>query len=154
SVMLTTNKKPTSVPKNSAGTGDPATPAQAGLGTDHGRCSRRSGLTRRRPPGEVRAHGPLLAPRFRKQAAQTPAWHNLAMAVSPVRSETVERLGLSLFYRVGNTPLFKKIHKYFYALLTRWLGADDVVFINWGYEEDPPMGLPLAASDEPNRYYI
>src|SRR6476660_5865152 len=76
------------------------------------------------------------------------------MAHSPVRSETVEHIGVNLYYRLGNTPLFKKIHKHFYALLTRWLGADDVVFINWGYEEDPPMGLPLAASDEPNRYCI
>ena len=76
------------------------------------------------------------------------------MALSPVRSETVEHIGVNLYYRLGNTPLFKKIHKHFYALLTRWLGADDVVFINWGYEEDPPMGLPLAASDEPNRYCI
>ncbi|MGH3563409.1 MAG: phthiotriol/phenolphthiotriol dimycocerosates methyltransferase, partial [Mycobacterium sp.] len=26
--------------------------------------------------------------------------------------------------------------------------------LNWGYEEDPPMGLPLDESDEPNRYSI
>jgi hypothetical protein len=32
--------------------------------------------------------------------------------------------------------------------------ADDVVFFNFGYEEDPPMALPLAASDEPNRFCI
>ena len=36
---------------------------------------------------------------------------------------------------------------------TRQVG-DDVVFFNFGYEEDPPMALPLAASDEPNRYCI
>jgi ubiquinone/menaquinone biosynthesis C-methylase UbiE len=34
------------------------------------------------------------------------------------------------------------------------LHADDVVFLNYGYEEDPPMGVPLAASDERNRYGI
>ena len=39
--------------------------------------------------------------------------------------------------------------------MTRRLGQDDdVVFLNWGYEEDPPMGLPLDESDEPNRYSI
>ena len=32
--------------------------------------------------------------------------------------------------------------------------ADETLFINWAYEEDPPMALPLAASDEPNRFYI
>ena len=32
--------------------------------------------------------------------------------------------------------------------------TDDVVFLNIGYEEDPPMALPLAESDEPNRFYI
>jgi hypothetical protein len=31
---------------------------------------------------------------------------------------------------------------------------DDVQFLNWGYEEDPPLGLPLDASDEPNRRKI
>jgi ubiquinone/menaquinone biosynthesis C-methylase UbiE len=37
---------------------------------------------------------------------------------------------------------------------TRMFGTDDVVFLNIGYEEDPPMALPLAESDEPNRFYI
>ena len=32
--------------------------------------------------------------------------------------------------------------------MTRRLGQDeDVVFLNWGYEEGPPMGLPLDESD-------
>jgi ubiquinone/menaquinone biosynthesis C-methylase UbiE len=29
-----------------------------------------------------------------------------------------------------------------------------VLFLNYGYEEDPPMALPLEASDEPDRYPI
>ena len=29
-----------------------------------------------------------------------------------------------------------------------------MVFLNVGYEEDPPMALPLAESDEPNRFHI
>jgi ubiquinone/menaquinone biosynthesis C-methylase UbiE len=39
--------------------------------------------------------------------------------------------------------------------MTRRIAAkEDVVFLNWGYEEDPPMGIPLDESDEPNRYSI
>jgi SAM-dependent methyltransferase len=56
---------------------------------------------------------------------------------------------------IGTTALFKRIMiKYWYPFLTRQWDREDVVFLNYGYEEDPPMGLPLAASDEPNRYGI
>ncbi len=44
--------------------------------------------------------------------------------------------------------------KYYYLLLTRYFSGDDLVFLNLGYEEDPPMALPLEASDEPNRFFI
>ena len=44
------------------------------------------------------------------------------------------------------------MQKYFYPYVTRRLGADDVFFFNYGYEQDPPMAVPLEASDEPNRY--
>jgi ubiquinone/menaquinone biosynthesis C-methylase UbiE len=54
---------------------------------------------------------------------------------------------------VFNRSVTKLIVKYVYPLQTRWLG-DQLLFINWGYEEDPPMALPLAASDEPNRFNI
>jgi SAM-dependent methyltransferase len=40
-----------------------------------------------------------------------------------------------------------------YAHMNRQVN-DDVLFINWGYEEDPPMAIPLDAADEPNRYSI
>jgi SAM-dependent methyltransferase len=46
------------------------------------------------------------------------------------------------------------IAKYGYPIGTRLMGADELLFINWAYEEDPPMALPLSASDEPDRYYI
>ncbi len=46
------------------------------------------------------------------------------------------------------------MNKYWYPLITRRWQNDDVVFLNWGYEEDPPLGLPLAPEDEPNRYSI
>jgi hypothetical protein len=34
------------------------------------------------------------------------------------------------------------------------LSADEMLFLSYGYEEDPPMALPLAATDEPNRFCI
>jgi ubiquinone/menaquinone biosynthesis C-methylase UbiE len=46
------------------------------------------------------------------------------------------------------------MNKYWYPLVTRRWEQEDVVFLNWGYEEDPPLGLPLAPEDEPNRYCI
>lgn len=72
------------------------------------------------------------------------------MVRTPVRSDV-----LSVFYRIGSTPLYKKVFRYWYPMMTRRLGQkEDVVFLNWGYEEDPPLGLPLDESDEPNRYSI
>lgn len=41
-----------------------------------------------------------------------------------------------------------------YRSLTRRFGGDDVVFLNYGYEEEPPMGIALKADDEPNRFPI
>jgi fatty-acid O-methyltransferase len=41
-----------------------------------------------------------------------------------------------------------------YRINSRFVANDDRVFLNWGYDEDPPMALPLAESDEPNRYSI
>ena len=56
---------------------------------------------------------------------------------------------------IGNASWFKKVMvKYWYPFLTRRWDAEDVVLLNYGYEEDPPMALPLAASDEPNRTCI
>jgi ubiquinone/menaquinone biosynthesis C-methylase UbiE len=63
-------------------------------------------------------------------------------------------------YRLVYSPLVTKLKplakygKYWYPLVTRKFSADDLVFLNFGYEEDPPMAVPLAASDEPNRLPI
>jgi fatty-acid O-methyltransferase len=62
-------------------------------------------------------------------------------------------------YRLVYRPfVMKSLAKYSYPLLTRYSTRfhrdDDVMFLNAGYEEDPPMAIPLAASDEPNRYWI
>jgi ubiquinone/menaquinone biosynthesis C-methylase UbiE len=49
--------------------------------------------------------------------------------------------------------LNQEYQKRLYAYITRRVD-DDVLFINWSYDDDPPMVLPLAAGDEPNRYPI
>jgi ubiquinone/menaquinone biosynthesis C-methylase UbiE len=67
---------------------------------------------------------------------------------------TLDKVGAGLVYRIGSTSTYKKIFRYWYPMMTRGLGQDDVQFLNWGYEEDPPLGLPLDESDEPNRYSI
>lgn len=36
---------------------------------------------------------------------------------------------------------------------TRLVAADDVVFLNVGYEEDPPMAVPLTESNEPYPHF-
>jgi SAM-dependent methyltransferase len=80
------------------------------------------------------------------------------MAFKRFRSETLRQIGSSLVYRVYRVQFDrlpqKLVWKRWYPLLTRRLYADDVLFLNVGYEEDPSMGLPLVASDEPNRFYI
>jgi fatty-acid O-methyltransferase len=48
----------------------------------------------------------------------------------------------------------QKAQKRFYPYLTRRLGADDVLFLDWAYEENQPMALSLDPADEPNRYPI
>lgn len=61
---------------------------------------------------------------------------------------------VALGYRLQSNPLIGKLTtKYLLPLGTRQVG-DHVVFFNFGYEEDPPMGLVLTPSDEPNRYCI
>lgn len=40
-----------------------------------------------------------------------------------------------------------------YAYLARH-ADDDLLFMNWAYEEDPPMAVPLEPRDEPHRYPI
>jgi fatty-acid O-methyltransferase len=50
--------------------------------------------------------------------------------------------------------LYYASQRFVYRAIARRLSADDVVFLNYGYEDDPPMGLPLSVSDEPNRFFI
>lgn len=54
-------------------------------------------------------------------------------------------------YETFARAFYKKI---LYRYLTHRLAPDDVVFLNYGYEEDPPMGVPLSPADEHNRFFI
>jgi ubiquinone/menaquinone biosynthesis C-methylase UbiE len=47
-----------------------------------------------------------------------------------------------------------KVANYAFPKITRRVAGHDVLFLNFGYEEDPPIGLELDASDEPNRFLI
>jgi SAM-dependent methyltransferase len=61
----------------------------------------------------------------------------------------------AMAHLVFNPHMGKFLAKYGYAIQTRLLGDDsEMPFIDWGYEEDPPMGIPLAPEDEPGRYCI
>lgn len=40
---------------------------------------------------------------------------------------------------------------WWYPFLTRRLRADDVLLLNYAYEEAPPLGIPLSAADESDR---
>jgi ubiquinone/menaquinone biosynthesis C-methylase UbiE len=55
----------------------------------------------------------------------------------------------------GGYRLYKAfINKIWYPFLTRRLSAEEVTFLNYGYEDDPPLNLRLDESDQPNRYSI
>ncbi|KZS66381.1 MAG: class I SAM-dependent methyltransferase [Mycobacterium pseudokansasii] len=60
---------------------------------------------------------------------------------------------MGLATRLVSTPAWRVFAKYYYPFITRH-GADDVALLNLGYEEDPPMAIPLSESDEPDRYCI
>ena len=48
----------------------------------------------------------------------------------------------------------KAVWQLWYPFLTRRLRAEEVFFLNYAYEEAPPVAIPLAPGDEPNRACI
>ncbi|MFV0493909.1 phthiotriol/phenolphthiotriol dimycocerosates methyltransferase [Mycobacterium sp.] len=74
------------------------------------------------------------------------------MSIRRTRAEdAVNRLARNARIRAG---VHWATTKTGYRLLSRALAKDDVLFLNLGYEEDPPMALSLGAADEPDRYPI
>ncbi|RAV13510.1 SAM-dependent methyltransferase [Mycolicibacterium sp. GF69] len=66
-------------------------------------------------------------------------------------------MGVDFKDRVRSNPfrsISKAATKGSYRYGTRRLDRGEISVMNVGYEEDPPMALPLEASDEPNRYPI
>lgn len=51
-------------------------------------------------------------------------------------------------------PVRKAIWRLWYPFLTRRIRSEEVLFLNYAYETDPPVGLPLLPEDEPNRACI
>lgn len=47
--------------------------------------------------------------------------------------------------------LRKALWRYWYPFLTRRVKAEQVLFLNYAYEEDPALKIPLPPADEPNR---
>lgn len=58
-------------------------------------------------------------------------------------------LVLDQLYSIG--PVRKALWRIWYSFITRRVREDEVLFLNYAYEEDPPGQLPLAAEDETNR---
>jgi SAM-dependent methyltransferase len=55
---------------------------------------------------------------------------------------------------LGVGPIRKAIWKLWYPFLTRRLRVEEVLFLNYAFETDPPVGLKLEPADEPNRACI
>ncbi len=51
-------------------------------------------------------------------------------------------------------PIRKAVWRLWYPFLTRRLRGEEVLFLNYAFETDPPRALPLAPEDEPNRACI
>jgi len=51
-------------------------------------------------------------------------------------------------------PIRKAIWRLWYPFLTRRLRGGEVLFLNYAFETDPPVGLPLDSADEPDRACI
>jgi len=60
---------------------------------------------------------------------------------------------MTQLFSVSRRYLFQAAQNGLYRYVNRRLD-DDVVFMNWAYETDPPLGIPLEAADEPDRYPI
>lgn len=67
---------------------------------------------------------------------------------------------MKILQRIGYHPTFERLYaKYGYPMMTRVMrggkrGEVEFLFLGPGYEEDPPMAIPLEEADEPNRYPI
>lgn len=62
---------------------------------------------------------------------------------------------MSLLERLFSIPPVRKlIWRLWYPFLTRRLCGEEVLFLNYAFETEPPVGLTLDPQDEPNRACI
>jgi SAM-dependent methyltransferase len=62
---------------------------------------------------------------------------------------------MSILERLFCIPAVRKgIWRLWYPFLTRRLRGEEVLFLNYAFETDPPVGLKLDAADEPDRACI
>lgn len=62
---------------------------------------------------------------------------------------------MSLLERLFSIPPVRKaLWRLWYPFLTRRLRSEEVLFLNYAFETDPPAGLQLDPGDEPNRACI
>ena len=62
---------------------------------------------------------------------------------------------MSLLERLFSMPAVRKaIWRLWYPFLTRRLRDEEVLFLNYAFETDPPLSLKLEPADEPNRACI
>lgn len=62
---------------------------------------------------------------------------------------------MSLLERLFSIPTIRKgIWRLWYPFLTRRLRGEEVLFLNYAFETEPPVGLKLESEDEPNRACI
>ncbi len=62
---------------------------------------------------------------------------------------------MSLFTRLYSIPAIRSmLWRAWYPYITRRLQSEDVVFLNYGFETEPPMAVALEPADEPNRTCI
>ncbi len=54
-------------------------------------------------------------------------------------------------FLLGNQTLRQAVWKLWYPFLTRRLHDQEVIFLNYAYETDPPMNIPLSPADEADR---
>lgn len=52
---------------------------------------------------------------------------------------------------LGRPGLRQRLWAWWYPFFTRRIRGQGIDFLNYAYEEEPPMGLPLSSADEPNR---
>jgi ubiquinone/menaquinone biosynthesis C-methylase UbiE len=54
----------------------------------------------------------------------------------------------------ANARIRRLVWQLWYPFLTRRISREGTVFLNYGYEEEPPMRVPLETRDEPDRACI